>query len=66
MTSLRDMSTLTNLPKHIIDNIFEYDNTYREIYSKCMIELINYMRISLFTGLSKYTIKNNKDIHPYG
>lgn len=47
------MNYFNLLSKHIIDHIFEYDNTYREIYSKC-INQVNYKLLQKFRLLNKY------------
>jgi hypothetical protein len=55
---------MNRLPKHIIDNIFQYDNTYREIYSKCMKDIKN-LEPSIIYGFTPcmYRVKRTKPFY---
>jgi hypothetical protein len=44
-----------NLPDHLLQHIYEYDNTYHEIYKKC----VNEISLSLSRWIAKYYFKND-------
>jgi len=48
-----------NLPDHLLQHIYEYDNTYHEIYKKCVNDIL----FSLSKSIAKYYFKNYLDLN---